>query len=360
MTVLRSRRTAPGRDPRDAGIARVALVLGAVAVLAAGGTGVALLAGSGGSLTGTPGPTPTPAPPVVAAVKGATGTTVPWNAPLTFSVTDGTLRSVDVQAVDGTALPGTLAPTSWVSTSTLVPATTYRLHAVVDDARGRTSAVDRVLKATPAAHVLHANISPAGGTYGIGQPVIVRFDQRVSGVAARSAVLQRLSVTTAPAVEGAWHWYNSTEVHYRAREYWKPGTTITVTASLGGLRVPGTDVWGAAKPVTSGYAIGRALVATVDVTAHVMTVTIDGRTVRTVKVSTGRDKYPTKGGVHVVLVRQAVQLYDSSTVGIPTASPDGYYEKLPWSVRISNGGAFVHANPATTRVQGIANVSHGC
>ena len=33
---------------------------------------------------------------------------------------------------------------------------------------------------------------------------------------------------------------------------------------------------------------------------------------------------------------------------------------LPWSDRISNGGAFVHANPATTGVQGIRNVSHGC
>jgi hypothetical protein len=29
-------------------------------------------------------------------------------------------------------------------------------------------------------------------------------------------------------------------------------------------------------------------------------------------------------------------------------------------VRISNGGAFVHANPATVRYQGSTNVSHGC
>jgi lipoprotein-anchoring transpeptidase ErfK/SrfK len=91
-----------------------------------------------------------------------------------------------------------------------------------------------------------------------------------------------------------------------------------------------------------------------------MTVTRNGKVVHTMKVSTGRDKYPTKGGVHIVLVREKKHLYNSATVGIPTASPDGYYEFLPWSVRISNGGAFVHANPATARVQGITNVSHGC
>lgn len=357
VTVLRFRPTAPGSD---AGVARLALVLGVVGALALGGTGVALLAGSSRGLTGTPGPTPTPAPPVVAAVSGATGATVPWSKPLTFSVTDGTLVSVAVQTADGTPLAGTLAPTSWVSATTLVPDTTYQLHAVVADARGARSSLDKVVRSTPAAKVLHATLSPDGGTYGIGQAVIVRFDHAVTGVAARTAVLQRLKVTASPAVEGAWHWFNSYEVHYRGREYWKPGTVVTVSASLGGLRVPGTDVWGATRPRSTSYSIGRALVATVDVTAHVMTVTIDGKVARTVKVSTGRDKYPTKGGVHVVLVRQAVQLYDSSTVGIPTASPDGYYEKLPWSVRISNGGAFVHANPATTRVQGVANVSHGC
>ena len=29
-------------------------------------------------------------------------------------------------------------------------------------------------------------------------------------------------------------------------------------------------------------------------------------------------------------------------------------------MRISDGGAFVHANPGTVRFQGVTNVSHGC
>ena len=54
------------------------------------------------------------------------------------------------------------------------------------------------------------------------------------------------------------------------------------------------------------------------------------------------------------------KLMDSSTVGIPRNSPDGYYEHVFWSVRISNSGEFVHAAPWSVGSQGRANVSHGC
>jgi lipoprotein-anchoring transpeptidase ErfK/SrfK len=77
-------------------------------------------------------------------------------------------------------------------------------------------------------------------------------------------------------------------------------------------------------------------------------------------MSAGSAKYPTKGGVHIVLRKERVHMFDSATVGIPRSSPEGYYKALPWSVRISNGGAFVHAQPGSVRSQGLRNVSHGC
>jgi len=51
---------------------------------------------------------------------------------------------------------------------------------------------------------------------------------------------------------------------------------------------------------------------------------------------------------------------DSATVGIPRNSPDGYFEQVPFSVRISYGGAFVHSANWSVRDQGVRNVSHGC
>ena len=302
---------------------------------------------------------PSPAP-VLTAVR-ATGRTVPWSSPLTVTVTNGTLDSASASAADGSTLAGTTSGDTWTSATTLVPTQTYTVVAQVRDDDGKTKTLAETYVASAATQVLHAVLAPGNGSVvGVAQPVVLHFDQPVKGRANRLAVEQRLTVTTTPAVEGAWRWYNSYEVHYHAQKYWASGTRISVAADFTGLHLAGTQVWGATKPATSTFRIGIDYESVVDITAHTMRVFQAGKLIRTIKVSTGRDKYPTKGGVHIVLTREKVHTYNSATVGIPTDSPDGYYEKLPWSMRISNGGAFVHANPATVGVQGRRNVSHGC
>ena len=111
---------------------------------------------------------------------------------------------------------------------------------------------------------------------------------------------------------------------------------------------------------TIRFRIGERRVSVVDVRTHRMKVTSGGRTLRVLPVSTGRERYPTTNGVHFVLEKTPVKLMDSSTVGIPRNSPGGYYQRVAWSVRISNSGEFVHAAPWSTGSQGRANVSHGC
>ena len=64
--------------------------------------------------------------------------------------------------------------------------------------------------------------------------------------------------------------------------------------------------------------------------------------------------------MHIVMYRQQDVLMDSSTVGIPRNSADGYYEHVYWDVAITDGGEFVHAAPWSQRSQGNTNVSHGC
>jgi lipoprotein-anchoring transpeptidase ErfK/SrfK len=339
---------------------RRSLALGLATAVVAGGGTLLLSSGGQGLDLGLTGPQPAPAPPAQFALAALKGDVVPWARPLTVTATEGTLTAVTATGPDGALFSGTLTPSSWTSRSSLVPGGTYALHVELRNRAGRRSTYDRTVRASQATQQLQARIAPAGGVYGVGQPVVVRFNHAVKGAAARSAVLTRLSVTTSPDVPGAWRWFNSYEVHYRGASYWPTGTVVSVRANLGGLQVPDTRIWGSTTASTGGMTIGDALIATVDVKAHTMTVRRNGAVVRVVDVSTGRDKYPTKGGVHLVLVREKVHLYNSATVGIPTSSPDGYYEKLPWSVRISNGGAFVHANPATVRFQGRVNVSHGC
>ena len=371
LRFLLSRRACgtPPDGGRDTGVARLGLVLGAAAAVLAGGTAVGVvLGGPSHSRTAVPsGPTPTPtaAPPVPRlALVGQSSTstdrtTVPWQRPLTLAVTDGTIRSVTARGPRG-PVAGTLTPTAWTGPTTLLPSSTYVLHAVLADRNGSTTALDRTLTTSPAATVLHAQLSPTSPDVGVGQPVVLRLDHPVRGPAARTALLGRLHVTTTPAVEGAWHFFNSTEVHYRPRAYWEPGTKVTVVADLSDFQVPGTETWGSDTAHSASFTVGDSLISTVDITAHTMSVRRNGQLLRVLPVSTGRAQYPTKGGVHIILTVEKEHLYNSATVGIPTAGPDGYYEKLPFSMRISNGGAFVHANPATVKFQGRLNVSHGC
>ena len=149
-----------------------------------------------------------------------------------------------------------------------------------------------------------------------------------------------------------------TELHYRGPAFWKHGTSITVQANLTRLRLS-DGVWGSGVRSTT-YTIGASMISTVDVATHTMTVVQNGTLLRTVKVSTGRAKYPTKGGVHLVLEKTKLKVMDSATVGIPRNSPAGYYEKVPFSVRISYSGEFVHSAGWSVRDQGVRNVSHGC
>ena len=178
------------------------------------------------------------------------------------------------------------------------------------------------------------------------------------GAADRALVVVRLAVATSPRVAGAWRWMSPTELHYRGPSYWAAGTKIKAHVNFTRLHLS-DGAWGQGTRDTS-YSIGKAVISTVDVAKHIMTVMIDGKLVRTVKVSTGRDKYPTKGGVHLVLEKTKLKTMDSATVCIPRKSPGGYYQKVPNSVRISYSGEFVHSAGWSVRDQGVRNVSHGC
>jgi lipoprotein-anchoring transpeptidase ErfK/SrfK len=301
----------------------------------------------------TPVPTPTLAP------LGSVAGTVPWDKPLSLAVTDGTLRSVTTTDPDGQPVDGTITDGSWASLTTLLPSSTYTVAATVVDKRGKTHEVALTTRTTAPAHVLKAVVSPGDGkVVGVGLPVIVTLNRAVPAGPDRAAVVARMQVTSTPAVQGAWRWMSPTELHYRGPSYWTKGTRVQTALDFDRLRLS-NGTWGSGKRSTD-YTIGSAVISTVDVATKTMVVKVDGKLVRTLKVSTGRDKYPTQGGVHLVLEKTKLKVMDSATVGIPRSSPDGYYEKVPNSVRISYSGEFVHSAGWSVRDQGVRNVSHGC
>ncbi|MDT7573014.1 MAG: hypothetical protein QOE05_3188 [Actinomycetota bacterium] len=304
---------------------------------------------------------PVPEPVLVASLPSGPRVAAPWDKPLTLSVLDGTLKSVDVLDPDGTAVEGVVTGgVSWQSAAqSLLPAATYKVTATVLDKAGEPRAMTLAVHTTPAARVLHAALSPGDGkVVGVGMPVMVTLDHPVKSVVDRAALVARLSVTTTPAVPGAWHWMDDSTLHYRGPTYWAAGTRISVAANLRRLQLS-DGTWGSGVRRTA-FKVGDAVIATVDVNRHIMVVRRNGQVLRTVKVSTGRKEYPTHNGVHIVLDKVKLKTMDSSTIGIPRNGPGGYYLKVPNSVRISNSGEFVHSAPGTVRQQGVANVSHGC
>ncbi|MDI2126618.1 L,D-transpeptidase [Yinghuangia seranimata] len=211
----------------------------------------------------------------------------------------------------------------------------------------------------PPAKVNKVTIQPSKGqTVGIGMPVSLKFDFPVKGKEARAAVERALKVTTEPAAEGSWGWLTDElgydRVDWRPKEYWKPGTKVTMDAKLNGVGT-GDDRF-LVRDYQTTFTIGTARVTTVDVAAKTLTVTEGGTTVMTAPISAGATATPTYNGTMVVLEKQEKVRMNSETVGLGTA----YDKDVSSAVRLTLSGTFVHAAPWNAASMGKANLSHGC
>ncbi len=190
---------------------------------------------------------------------------------------------------------------------------------------------------------------------GVGQPVVVQFTAPVQD---RAEAVAHLQVTTTPPQPGAWYWVDDRDVHYRAAQYWTPGTTITVHAGVAGVDLGG-GVTGA-EDHDATYRVHDAWVAKADGATKKMQVLHNGTVVRTMAISMGKAATPTHVGAHVVSEKDQKVEMNSCSYGVCQGQP-GYYDVTEqWAERISQDGEFVHENAATVAQQGAANVSHGC
>ena len=276
---------------------------------------------------------------------------------VTVSVAKGKLKHVSVTDPNGDAVPGQLDPdgTSWKTTKPLDYGKTYTIsvYAIGDDNRSvsHTSTFSTIQPRT----LTYPSINPLDGeTVGVGMPLAIYFDEPITD---RQAAEHAITVTTTPPVYGAFYWFSKKEVHWRPREFWQPGTRVTVE-----IRDYGTDfgngVYGQEDRI-SHFTIGDSIIARADGATHQMTVDINGQTVRTMPISMGSKEFASANGVHVVTERNATTVMDSTTFGL-ALDAGGYIAKVQWATRISNGGEFVHAAPWSVAQQGRSNVSHGC
>jgi lipoprotein-anchoring transpeptidase ErfK/SrfK len=196
-----------------------------------------------------------------------------------------------------------------------------------------------------------------GGTYGVGMPIILYLSAEITS-SKWLTTATKVTVNGAPA-QGAWYFQRSAiykdspvEAHYRLQDYWPAHAKINLDLPVAGISAGEGLVFD--NSLTLDMNTGAKNIATVDGHAERMVVTSDDATVFTFPVSLGKATAPTFNGVKVVMEKNAVK----EMIG---TDPGATYDlKVPWSVRITNSGEFIHSASWNGGNIGVRSTSHGC
>jgi len=264
----------------------------------------------------------------------------------------GTITSVTVRT-GGDAVTGRLnaAGTVWRSTWALNVSRHYTVTATAAGASGgpvtRTSSFRTF---TPARTFSTRILEGYRQTYGVGMPIILYFSWPIAN---RAAVERALQVRTSKPVVGAWYWDTQCNLaavclYFRPRRYWPPHTRVSFTGHLNGVEgAPG--VYGD-HTLTQTFTIGSSLIVVASTARHYMNVYRDGKLFAHWPISTGRPGDDTPNGTYLTIEK-------SNPVDM--VGP-GYNIEVPWSVRFTWSGDYLHDAYWSVGEQGFTNVSHGC
>lgn len=193
-----------------------------------------------------------------------------------------------------------------------------------------------------------------GQTYGIGMAIIAQFD--VAPTTSREFTkVVKVTVNGQP-YDGAWFFQNSNnrlykvEAIFHGQNYWPPHAKIHVDMPIKGLSA-GTGL-AFSDNLTLDVNTGAANVSTV--VGEQMSVVSDSKLVKQMPVSLGAADTPTYSGTKVVMEKKNPQ-HMVSAPGEPYYALD-----VPWSVRVTSSGEFIHSASWNTGNIGSRNTSHGC
>ncbi|MFE9656431.1 Ig-like domain-containing protein [Micromonospora sp. NPDC006431] len=298
------------------------------------------------------------APPQLTVTPGDQSRDVPISAEVGTAVKGGKITAVRLTDDKGAQVPAEPREdgSSWVPMRPLQNSRTYTAEVTATGDKGRTTTqkttFTTMAKSTRTAVTSVLNFT-ADQTYGTAMPVVVTFDPAIPKEA-RADVQRRLFVKTDPPQPGTWSWLaDGQQVEYRAPDFWKPGTKISVRSALEGLPI-GKDAIGDADRSASSK-IGRQVSLDIDNASKQMSVYEDGKLLRKVPVSLGKPSTPTSSGNMVIMEKFEYTTFN--TMGDPNG---GYIVDVEDAQRLTNGGEFIHAAPWSEGDQGNINVSHGC
>ncbi len=270
---------------------------------------------------------------------------------ITVTAAKGTIKSVTVSGgglTGARAVTGTLnsSRTAWHSDWTLPVAKTLTVTAVAVGPGGHQVTQTSTFKTlNPPQTFITQIFEGYQQQYGVGMPIILNFSRPIQN---RAAVERSLSITTSKPVVGAWYWDNSQTLVFRPRDYWPAHTTVSFVGHLDGVRgAPG--VYGM-HTLTQQFSIGRSLIVIASAAKHHMELYRDGKLFRRWPISTGRPGDDTPNGTYLTIEKSNPVLMKGP----------GYRIEVPWSVRFTWTGDYLHDAYWSVGQQGFTNVSHGC
>ncbi|RLP99583.1 Ig-like domain-containing protein [Micromonospora sp. CV4] len=301
-----------------------------------------------------------PSGPALALSPGDGTKNKPVSTEISAKLPDGAkVSTVTLTAASGGAVAGTLRTdgSAWVPNAPLKYGTRYTATVTATGADGTSSqgTSSFTTMAKPRSTVGSGLYLFDDKSYGVAMPVVTEFHPGIPKKD-RAAVQKRMFVRTDPPQPGAWHWVdNGTQAYYRAPEYWKPGTTLTVRIALAGVPLSNGRYGDVDRKATAK--IGRSFVMKVDNATKKMTVYENGALVRTVPVSLGKKSTPSSSGTMVVMEKKESTVFDTRDDPDPA---NRYVTEIDFAQRLTWGGEYIHAAPWSEHVQGRQNVSHGC
>jgi lipoprotein-anchoring transpeptidase ErfK/SrfK len=203
-------------------------------------------------------------------------------------------------------------------------------------------------------------ITPTQGEVGVGQLITATFSAPVAFKAKAEAAMQVTGSRELPP--GSWGWISSTTAVYRPKDFWPGKTQIKVELNLRRtpLNADATTRWLGGRTTTrvDSFRTSRSFIARINSHSHQMRVYRNDKLVKVFGISLGKPGFATRSGVKIITgEKYRWQRMTSDQLGLT----DEFYDlQVPYAVRITPSGEFIHGAPWAASRIGVYNGSHGC
>jgi lipoprotein-anchoring transpeptidase ErfK/SrfK len=183
--------------------------------------------------------------------------------------------------------------------------------------------------------------------YGVGTVIRIEFAYPVPDE--QKELLEEAATVRAskPFGVAAWSWPNDTTMAFRPKEFWPAYTDVKVDFKWKKNKLTSYN------PEVK-FRVGRELVFTIPADSLVGKVKRDGVTIRKVPVSLGKPTWETASGVKTILERYAMKRM------VNPGPRERYDVNVPYALRLTPSGEYLHAAPWNLWNLGVASTSHGC